>query len=792
MHAGVSCILYRLLIVVQVWVSLVLCINESHQEKVLPLVDDPCRNFGCVCQNNTITCVGIEPAKLDQHVRKLVPNAHSISFSKCSQKHLNLNIFSNFTSLRSITVHNCDIQQLFPSASGFLQNLRVLNLSGNYLWDWNEICIVLNPLSSLRKVDLSRNWFSDLSHTGQCIISKLQHLNLSSNQVLELFVVPNTVTLDLSSNGLKRIHGGWPFLLKNLNLSNNPSLNTFPSLSLVPQLTDLNMDNCGLTAFPVSSSSHLLRLSLRYNKLAFIDFNLLNLSSLQELDLRNSFRLHSIVGTLPIKVKDFRLTNTPLRYLPADFFLRAENLRFVEIMPNNWSCNKCLKKWTKILPFSLQPQMDCPFESPNNCSIGISKRVKRGTKYILRVPYADTAILPCDEYGELPLLIEWWLARPEILIGSYHVESRIVVMNWTRNGTYEIIPGGLLLINSARKELVERYKCMASNQMGNASQIIHFRLDYSSWFHLEMAESVFWGSILAAMITCGVTFILNLLWIVCRQIGLWWLKRIERNSHVQEMVAAVERYRQRQMTMLSETYHKKLEQIRDNYHQQVDQLRSSYASQSERFRGYRAAQMENMNQHLENIRDNYSQQMCKLRDYGSKRVEQLWEGYERQVNRLRMFSLHQRLGLMRKYKVKQQYLNKLVAKFADNPSQTFMKPHPEIILTDSVRELDIQTHRRMGSSYSLPEYIFHDDDALKHLHCELIHEFCNRRLFMSDAVDGNDDAPCSSKGKRGSVTLELAIPHQRYSLLNVEREGNGETANYNDDESLAKNGLQQD
>lgn len=66
--------------------------------------------------------------------------------------------------------------------------------------------------------------------------------------------------------------------------------------------------------------------------------------------------------------------------------------------------------------------------------------------------------------------------------------------------------------------------------------------------------------------------------------------------------------------------------------------------------------------------------MCKLRDYGSKRVEQLWEGYERQVNRLKMFSLHQRLGLMRKYKVKQRYLNKLVAKFADNSSQEFVKP----------------------------------------------------------------------------------------------------------------------
>lgn len=29
---------------------------------------------------------------------------------------------------------------------------------------------------------------------------------------------------------------------------------------------------------------------------------------------------------------------------------------------------------------------------------------------------------------------------------------------------------------------------------------------------------------------------------------------------------------------------------------------------------------------------------------------------------------------MHKYKVKQRYLNKLMAKFADNPSQAFMKP----------------------------------------------------------------------------------------------------------------------
>lgn len=94
---------------------------------------------------------------------------------------------------------------------------------------------------------------------------------------------------------------------------------------------------------------------------------------------------------------------------------------------------------------------------------GISKRVEHGAKYIVRVPYAKSAVLPCDAYGELPLFIKWWLVRPEVLIGSYNFENRTVVMNWTRNGSYEIIPGGLLFIKIASRDLVERYRCVLSN-----------------------------------------------------------------------------------------------------------------------------------------------------------------------------------------------------------------------------------------------------------------------------------------------------------------------------------------
>jgi hypothetical protein len=114
------------------------------------------------------------------------------------------------------------------------------------------------------------------------------------------------------------------------------------------------------------------------------------------------------------------------------------------------------------------------------------------------------------------------------------------------------------------------------------------------------------------------------------------------------------------MLHLHETYNRRINHVRDHYHQQVEQLRTSYSSQADRFRDYRAAQFESMTAHLDNIRDNYSAQMGRMREFGSRRADQLWESYERQLNRIRTFSLQQRLRIMRQYKIKQRYLNKLL------------------------------------------------------------------------------------------------------------------------------------
>lgn len=73
-------------------------------------------------------------------------------------------------------------------------------------------------------------------------------------------------------------------------------------------------------------------------------------------------------------------------------------------------------------------------------------------------------------------------------------------------------------------------------------------------------------------------------------------------------------------------------------------------SQADRFRGYKAVQME----HLDALRENYYNQLARLREYGSRRMEFVYDGYQSQATRLREYSFQQRMRLVRQYKLKQR------------------------------------------------------------------------------------------------------------------------------------------
>jgi hypothetical protein len=344
--------------------------------------------------------------------------------------------------------------------------------------------------------------------------------------------------------------------------------------------------------------------------------------------------------------------------------------------------------------------------SGSDCSDG-----KEGNTTVVRVKLTTDAILTCPTANNDTKVIEWWYIRTDIRIGTYDKINNVVNLEWSRNDSYKVLDDGDLLLRNARRELVEEYHCVSVANGNRSTGIVYFRLDFSDWYAMPVFSSVFWGSCVSAVIFCAASFILNLIWIACRKVTLWWLNRAERMSRVRSMVEAMEKYRQRQLDSLQDTYHRRVNAIRDNYHQQVEQIRVSYSNQAGRFRDYRQARKHNVTERLDTMRDNYNQQLNRIRDYGSRRAEQLWESYERQLNRMRTFTLQQRLKLMRQYKVKQRYINKLLETIAetDNP-ETISKQ--EAAIRAALDLPDPPLTSPLTRSSSLPDLGRNYDDAL--------------------------------------------------------------------------------
>lgn len=737
-----------------------------------------CSKYGCNCDDTQLSCYDVNPNDiLDQNFFDLFPHIRTINFVDCNQKSLNFDIFANATSLREISIRNCNVKELIWSSSSWqqLNYLKRLKLSNNYISNWDQICNLLSKVPLLDYLDISMNYLNYINDDGR-IPSTLRYLNASNNKVSNVQGIPSVEVLDLSSNHISAVNGIWPSSLRFLNLSINPTLKLVPSF-FESNLTHINVDACELSNLTFGKSKSLKYLSAKQTAIEYVDFTNSEMDVLQELDLSDNRRLSSILGELPKMVKIFRLTNSQISYFPLTFFQSVKELRKLDLDGNRWLCNECIIGWISYLPFKFKPAINCSRVHHPNCSIGLSSALN-DRKRIIRARMGEWAMLPCEAYGHPLPVIEWWLLRPLKLIGIYEPLNNKVIMKWSLNGTYRIVPGGNLVIDNAKRAVIERYKCIASSSKGNVSAVVHFRLDYSDWYRFELFHSVFWGSVIASFFACAISFVLNILWIISRKTILWWIKRAERLSRVRNMIEACEKYRQRQMVNLHDTYHKRMNHIRENYHQQVEQLCSSYSSQAERFRGYRAAQMESMNQHLDNIRENYNQQISRLRDFGSRRAEQLWESYERQMNRVRTFSLQQRLRLMRQYKVKQRYINKLLQKFNYDSAETaFMQPHSEATVLGPMQELEAEEPlSRSSSYYSLPEYVLDDEGEA---HCppraDIPSHMFNRHSQALSGRNHFDDVPGTSKTQRqkkprGDSTISTcsslsAFPRRRFSLL---------------------------
>ncbi|CAB3403023.1 unnamed protein product [Caenorhabditis bovis] len=681
--------------------------------------------LGCECLEETtsqVRCYGAGPEKIQEILRVYGNGVVSIELVRYQYEEIDFSMFEVFPILEILSFEDSEIELL--NFTNPLKKLKTLRLNRNEMTSemLSQICSIGNFTPSLKTLSLKGNYLTNFN-CSDFDGFKLSTLDLSDNQLAELIYPISVENLDLSRNQLQNFNNQSVENLKTLDLSHNSIFNwttlTFPKLTKL-LVAGLKSD----FGFEIDAPK-LEYLNLDYSNLWFLDFHKIKTPNLRRFLASNLNQLSAVSGVLPPKLDVFRLTDTKLHTLPKTFFGHNKGTHRIRRSAKNVTFTSkelvyepCLLQWSIPIFHMTDIEQVSNYTIDDltsaNCTVGISKSIPIHYGF-----YGKNSIVECLAYGKEAPIVSWYRYHPSIYLGKYDPKTdEISHYNVSRQTieSYEILSGGYLLIKNANRTHIERYVCVAENKYGKVYDIVKFRLDYTSWYSFHVFHSVFWGGLATSLIVCLVSFLLNITWILTRKSALWWIQRAERLSRVRKMVEAMEKYRARQMENLHETYTRRVQLVRDNYHQQVEALRVSYTAQSEKFRDYRAAQMDAVSSHLENLRENYNAQLSRVREYGSKRAEQLWESYERQVNRMRTFSLQHRLKLMRQYKVKQRYLNKLLESFQTSThddelekeekvrAALEMLEHPDVEIpeTSSIRM------SRASSFHSLPEYLIDD------------------------------------------------------------------------------------
>lgn len=127
-----------------------------------------------------------------------------------------LNVSSIFRYLVSVSLAHNSISQLCSNQGRPLPKpqviplalLQELNLEGNELDSWDDVCLALGELPNLRRLHLSRNRFrhllrlqatKDMTHDGRLpLFAKLEHISLVDNPLFDLTEALDTTTEKVS------------------------------------------------------------------------------------------------------------------------------------------------------------------------------------------------------------------------------------------------------------------------------------------------------------------------------------------------------------------------------------------------------------------------------------------------------------------------------------------------------------------------------------------------------------------------------------------------------------------
>ncbi|KRZ94111.1 Uncharacterized protein T08_14032 [Trichinella sp. T8] len=683
----------------------------------------PCPD-SCSCPSvETVLCRHLQPDEefLTKNWQLLV-NARTLAFFSCPVgiPLLNLTEFCGLRKLSSLSLCECGVERVEFSASRSspVVGLRFFSLSGNSLIKLNAsehlvkfapsllsldlgsnrlVEADLSGLLALERLDLSRNRFAKLPKLPH----RLQWLNISENLIdsISNFHHHRLHGMDLSGNRLTVLQNAGTYLtsLHHLNASRNSIISV--RLTKMDKLVSLDLSWNQLAELGRLEAAVLVELNLAGNKLqtvpslglenlsslilsnlsvvSFSMAQLTGLSKLVNLDLSGCVDLRMLTGgklaTYVPALSQLDVSDTALQSFEVDFFQssRLERLRVVGCRLH-CDCRQLWRRWLSDQIFGRDPIPCSNMSVPDHCPVGVAEKSGRVFKLRLgRVGY-----LQCGEYGYEQPNVLWEIYRfqkaaYEPICQWIPVADEIVRYQGYSDGLY-CLPGGLLALRLMHSDDASPVRCRAMNGAGNATGITLIHFDYSHWWQLKM------NSFICAIATMVGLLVVNIFYIVIRRLIVWRISKMERTSRVRRLLEAMEKYRQRQLEALYEKYAQRTQQIVDNYHQQVEQLKKGYMAQSERFRDYRAAQMESVTHQIDSVRVAYAQQAQRFRDYSSRQMERLWESYERQLNRLRTFTLQQRLRVMRQYKFPQQYINKLLENFYSDSANKIRVEYPFI------------------------------------------------------------------------------------------------------------------
>uniref|UniRef100_A0A0N5BVP4 Ig-like domain-containing protein n=1 Tax=Strongyloides papillosus TaxID=174720 RepID=A0A0N5BVP4_STREA len=703
-----------------VWESLktkVVNIYRDQNDYLRMIGINPCYEFGCLCENTTDTII-CENSNFNDllysNLTKFDPK--KIFLRHVSIYHLNFtSFFEKFPNVRVLSMEHCRIRDFIIENKMFL--LKELYMNHNYLSNFDNICLLMEFLPNLRTLSFNFNHFKAIDECSNVIYNNLRNLSLANNKIAYIKNVPAVGLrfLNISSNQISSIPAKiFESRLEYLSISNNlitelPKINTKSLIRF--EANNLNIDDLSFVR-----DSKLEFLSLENSHIYIFNFTRQRLKSLSYLSLLNSPWLTNIEGEAPETLKTLKLSNSLVAKFPDTFFKNTKNINLV-LKDSNFSCDECFLKWTKGLVNFDYNDIGChEIKVHKDCDAIIDNSVLPKTKNItiIREKLGLKKILPCNFAGDSIKKLEWKKVHPETLIGSVDMRNIGNPVTVFKPNHYQILPGGALLLKEISQDMVERYTCTVFSETKNFSSTISFRLDFSQWYSTNIFDSVFWGACFCSLMACLASFLFNVTWIILKNIALWWLNRAERLSRVKGMVDAMERYRQKQVERIQDSYHRNIEAIRENYNAQREQLTMSYSNQMKKFSDYRQQRIENIHEHIEGIREQYNQQIQRIKEFGSKRAEQLCDSYEQQLIRVKTFTLQNRLKLIRQYKVKQKVINKLLERYNDNSADlNEADKEAEIRRVLDLNETDLETNEalldRSPSYYSLPEFCTDED-----------------------------------------------------------------------------------